>query len=326
MRKTTQRTDRLGLHKLGEFFAGVGWLFREQPTDDYGIDAQVEITDGHDALGALIGIQIKSGYSYFREQTDDTIVFRSNDRHIEYWLKHALPVIIVLYDDVADALYWGVISEVTIKRTGKAWRVDVPKENILSGESLGKLQALTQPPPYVQRLNRLRLDRAWIDLVAQDEVVYVEFEDWVNKSLPRFEVKIGCDSRDDIATQNWPMMYGPGLSFKELLARLLPWADFEMDEDAYYDFMNEKWMTECYCGHDSETGKNYYTMSFREYREDYAKPDDEIVPISENGETEGYRLILTLNELGKAYLMVDDYLSDKDDALEDKTFTLWGSR
>jgi Domain of unknown function (DUF4365) len=190
-----QRTDRLGVHKLAGFFARVGWLFREQLTDDYGIDAQVEIADGHNALGALIGIQIKSGSSYFSEQTDSTIVFRSNDRHVKYWLAHSLPVIIVLYDDATDTLYWEVISEETIKRTGKAWRVDVPKEKILSKESLGELQALTQPPPYIQRLNRLRLDRAWIDLVAQDEAVYVEFEDWVNKSLSRFEVKIGCDSR-----------------------------------------------------------------------------------------------------------------------------------
>jgi hypothetical protein len=135
MRKTTQRTDRLGLHKLGEFFAEVGWLFREQPTDDYGIDAQVEIADGHDPLGALIGIQIKSGSSYFREQTNDTIVFRSNDRHIEYWLNHALPVIIVLYDNVSDTLYWEFISYNTIKRTEKAWRVDVPKGGLIPAMS-----------------------------------------------------------------------------------------------------------------------------------------------------------------------------------------------
>jgi len=321
MRNTTQRTDRLGVLKLGDFFARVGWLFREQLFDDYGIDAQVEIADGHNALGSLIGIQIKSGSSYFSEQTESTIVFRSNHKHIKYWLRHSLPVIIVLYNDAADTLYWEIISEETIKSTGKAWRIDVPKENILSEESLGKLQALTQPPPYVQRLNRLRLDRAWIDLVAQDEAVYVEFEDWVNKSLPRFQVKIGCNSRDDIATRIWPMRYCPGLSFKELLAHLLPWADFTMDEDAYYDFMKEQWMTECYCGHDRETGKNYYTMSFREYRENYAKSDDDIVPISEDGETEGYRLMLSLNELGKAFLMVDDYLSDKDD-FDDRTFTL----
>jgi hypothetical protein len=106
----------------------------------------------------------------------------------------------------------------------------------------------------------------------------------------------------------------------------MPWADFAMDRDAYYDFMEEQWMTNCYCGHDSETSENYYTMSFREYREHYNAPDDEIVPISDNcGETEAYRLLLSLNELGKAFLMVDDYLSDKDD-LEDRTFTLWGSR
>ena len=154
-------------------------------------------------------------------------------------------------------------------------------------------------------------------------MVYAEFEDWVNKSLPRFAVKIGCDFREDITAQQWPMRYCPGMTFEELLAHLLPWADFRMDDDAYYDFLKDQWMTECYCGHDSESGENYYTMSFSEYREHYRAPDDEIVPISENGETEGYRLILSLNELGKAFLMVDDYLSDGDDIFEDRTFTLF---
>jgi hypothetical protein len=316
MRKT-QRTDRLGVLKLGEYFARAGWLFREQLFDDYGIDAQVEIADGHNALGALIGIQIKSGASYFSEQTDRSIIFRSNDKHTKYWLRHLLPVIIVLYDDEGDTLYWEVVSEDTIKRTGKDWRINIPKANILSSESLAKLQALTQPPPYTQRLNRLRLDRAWIDLIAQREVVYVEFEDWVNKSLPRFAISIGCDTRDDIASQEWPMTYGPGLSFEELLAHLLPWADFKMDEDAYDNFMEENWMNECYSGHDKETGKTYYSMSYDEY---YTPPEG-IVPVSDNGETQGYRLIVELNELGKAFIVVDDFLSDEDD-FDDRRFTL----
>jgi hypothetical protein len=58
----TQRTERLGVLKTGEYFARAGWLFREQSPDDYGIDAQVEIADGDNATGALIGIQIKSGW------------------------------------------------------------------------------------------------------------------------------------------------------------------------------------------------------------------------------------------------------------------------
>jgi len=145
MPNTPQRTDRLGVHKLAAFFASVGWLFREQLSDDYGIDAQLEIADGDNALGALIGVQIKSGSSYFKEQTGDAIIFRSSDKHIRYWLRHSLPVIIVLYDDAADILYWAAISEETIKRTRKGWRVDIPKGNILSEESLPKLQTLTQP-------------------------------------------------------------------------------------------------------------------------------------------------------------------------------------
>jgi hypothetical protein len=80
-------------------------------------------------------MQIKSGPSYFREETDKSIIFRSNNRHIEYWLKHLLPAVIVLYD-ANDILYWEVISEETIRRTGKGWRVDVPKRKTLSTESL----------------------------------------------------------------------------------------------------------------------------------------------------------------------------------------------
>lgn len=43
------------------------WLFREQPTEDYGIDAHVEVVDGEMVQGRLLALQIKSGDSWFRE-------------------------------------------------------------------------------------------------------------------------------------------------------------------------------------------------------------------------------------------------------------------
>ena len=43
------------------------WLFRDQPTEDYGIDAHVEVVDGEDVRGRLLALQIKSGESWFRE-------------------------------------------------------------------------------------------------------------------------------------------------------------------------------------------------------------------------------------------------------------------
>ena len=111
--------------------------------------------------------------------------------------------------------------------------------------------------------------------------------------------------------------YGPGLSFEELLNHLIPWADFEVDEEAYRAAAELLWMNDCYSWHDHETDKTYYTKPFEEYYE----PPEGIVPVDSNGETETYRLILSLNQVGQAFIALDDYLADDDD-LEARIFTL----
>jgi hypothetical protein len=45
----------------------LGWLFREQSTEDYGIDAHAELVADDDVSGRLLALQIKSGRSWFRE-------------------------------------------------------------------------------------------------------------------------------------------------------------------------------------------------------------------------------------------------------------------
>ncbi|MBI4776777.1 MAG: DUF4365 domain-containing protein [Deltaproteobacteria bacterium] len=77
------RTDRLGVSKVDTFFSSHGWLFREQFVNDYGLDAQVEIVTQGKPTGALIGMQIKSGSSYFREQSDDHFIYRTDGKHIK---------------------------------------------------------------------------------------------------------------------------------------------------------------------------------------------------------------------------------------------------
>lgn len=309
------RTDRLGVSKLDYYFSSHGWLFREQLTHDHGIDAQVEIVAKGRPTGSLIAIQIKSGLSYFSEQTDTGFVYRTDDRHVNYWSKHALPVIVVIHDPQEDVLYWQHVSDETAVRTGQGWKIDVPKSNVLTDRSLAALSRLTQPPSYIQKLNKLRLDKAWIDLVASGEVVYVEFEDWVNKSLPRFSIRIGCETRDDIQEISWPTIYGGGLTIEAMISYALPWADYEVDEDAYRAFMESKWFDACYMGRD-EDGP-YFSRSF----EDWYSPAEGITPISEDGEVEGYRLILSLNPLGEAFLVIDEYLS-QEDATTNRVFRL----
>jgi len=277
------------VEKLDFYFSMHGWLFREQPLHDYGIDAQVEIVSEGKPTGDLIAMQVKSGLSYFSEETDTEIIYRADDKHIKYWSKHCLPVIIILYHPERDNFYWESVTDETIISTGNGWKINIPKSKLLTDESIIVFRELTQPPPYIQKLNKLRLDKRWIDIVADGENVYIEYDDWINKSLPRFQIRIGCDSRNDIEEESWQTIYGIGM--EEVLSQTIPWAEFEMDYDAYEEN--------------------------RESVDD--TPPEGIVPVYHDGEVEGYRLILSLNEVGKAFVELDKYLSE-DDSI--KGFTL----
>jgi len=61
----------------------LGWLFRDQPTEDYGIDAHVEVVDGDAVTGRLLGFQIKSGESFFNEPAgEDGWWYRPDEAHV----------------------------------------------------------------------------------------------------------------------------------------------------------------------------------------------------------------------------------------------------
>lgn len=69
------------------------WLFREQPTEDYGIDAHAEVVDGRDVRGRLLAMQIKSGDRQFVEPGPGGWWFRPKTEHVRYWTNHSLPVV-----------------------------------------------------------------------------------------------------------------------------------------------------------------------------------------------------------------------------------------
>lgn len=311
------QTERLGVTTVDKFFSLHGWLFREQPIHDHGIDAQVEIIKNDVMTGDLIAIQIKSGSSFFKEETSDAYVFRTDKRHITYWCAYAIPVIIVLYDPDSDILYWEHINDETAINTGKGWKINMPKIKILTAESLEELESLIQPNPYLKKLSKLQFDRPWIELVERGELVTINFLDWINKSLSRYRITIECESRDDVEAEVWPTVYIPGASIEEFLTHIIPWADFEIDEDEHRDFMESDWDAECYMGYDKEDGETYYTKPFEEW---YQKPNC-IVPVSNDGECDHYRLILSLNEVGKAFLVMDNFLNYEDDFFQ-RTFNL----
>ena len=309
------QTDRLGVAGIDYFFSQHGWLFREQPTHDYGIDAHVEIVNKQRPTGKLIALQIKSGTSFFSEETGGAFIFRTNDAHVAYWVGHSMPVVLILYNPETKQAYWRHISRDTVESTGKNWKIGVPKKSMFEQpeETLLSLSALAQPEPYLRRLNRLRIDRRWMDLINEGNEVRVEFDVWVNKSLSRYQLTISTDEEDEI----WPMLYSPGLGIEEMLEHFFPWAQFAVDQDAHEEGAESDWAGECYAGRDSESGVIYYSQTFGEW---YKAPKG-LVPVSEDGETATYILILSLNDFGRNFITIDDYLDDPE-AIEKIGFTL----
>jgi len=307
-------TDRVGVSKLETLFSESGWFFREQFIKDCGIDAQVEIVENNKPTGQLIAIQIKSGESYFSESDENTITYRPDAKHVEYWLRHDLPVIVTLFNPTEDKFYWTPVSRDTIEKTKKAYKIVIPKSGVLNSENFSLLKRVYKLDVPAYRLKRLLLDLEWMNLVASEEHVYAEFEDWVNKSLSRTSVKIFCDSATGYKELVIPQHYWAGHTSFDILSRFIPWADYEMDEDDYEEYIRGRYEEECYGWYDKEDETTYYTESFDAWYEhnryEFESPD-KIVPVSQNGEVDTYRVILKLNDLGKSFLMIADYLYDE---------------
>ncbi|AOM80479.1 DUF4365 domain-containing protein [Pedobacter steynii] len=138
--------ERLGVYSVAKIFSeNLKWIFREQPINDFGIDAFVEITkDRIDSIptGKLFGVQIKSGESYFKESKDDHFVFRGSKKHLEYWLNHSMPVIVVIYDKINNIAYWQEINHATAILTEKSFKIKIAKKNILINSSRMMLESI----------------------------------------------------------------------------------------------------------------------------------------------------------------------------------------
>ena len=313
----TSTTERLGIAELTKIFAQVGWYFREQFVSDNGIDAQVEIVENNKPTGQLIAIQVKSGMSYFSEMDEEKIIYRPKANHVEYWTKHSLPVIICLHNTDNDKVFWTPVLKERIISTGKGYKIEISTNSTLTKENCLGLSRIFKFNYHEYRLNKLLLDSSWMKLIMNGESVYAEFEDWHNKSLSRTSITISCELVNGSKSINLPTLYAPGYSALGIVQKTIPWASFEMDIDSHREAQKDEYETECYTGYDKKDDMRFYYESFDEW---YEEPDD-IVPIKRESEIDIYRVKLTLNDLGKAFLNIYEYL-DSDPEFELTSFSI----
>lgn len=93
-----------------------------------------------------------------------------------------------------------------------------------------------------------------------------------------------------------------------------------MDEEAYRQNQMDLWETECrILNHDEEDDWPIYTQTF----EDFYEPPEGICPVEEMlaDEVNRYRLILSMNDLGRAFLLLDGHFS-MESGIERRSFPL----
>lgn len=302
-------TERLGVHHCGMVAENNNWMFREQPTNDIGIDAHIEFVDSS-GKAQLLGLQIKSGSSWFNEKKDNYIVFRGiNERQYKYWTMNSLPCVIVLYNPEDGLCIWERLSSDTIERTkggnGEGFKVKVPLRNcFLDKASNDTLLSISNLPIHITNYNFLLSQKQFMKIIQHGGSIKLHSKEWVNKSSGRGDVElIVCDGEKEYK-YSYPYWF-PFTPYTEVFPKLFPWADFSADEDFFYDNDYNHWLEYC-CHYDKETAE--WIIVGRSF-EDFRSHLSPMRYIDIMGEVAEYMLILTLNDLGKSFMEVDRYLS-----------------
>ena len=101
----TAITAKRGINYVRTIVEGEGSLFIQiEQENDLGIDALIELIRDGSPLFRQIAVQIKSGQSYFNVEGGECLIPIGD--HREYWQKHRLPVVGLVYVPAHKTAYW----------------------------------------------------------------------------------------------------------------------------------------------------------------------------------------------------------------------------
>lgn len=292
----------------------LGFKFREQPTSDYGIDAHIEIRHGEDyPTGKLIAVQIKTDKSDCSEAKDH-YNFNSDYKHLNYWLKHSLPVLIIHYDTEKDVLNWVHLTDDIITRNESSWSIKIPKSNILNESCKQKLVKIAENIDIqTRKYNILQESFVLMENISLGNKVCIEYQDWINKSLSIRALKINIYNQDEemIDSVEWPFDIFPN-DLERGLSKMFPWANIEndVDEDELYDNLKSEYMDTWGIREEEDLR----LTDFREWYHKRIKSMPKLYPyMNVSDEVDLYKLNLTLNELGESFLELNKYFNSFDE-------------
>lgn len=300
----TESIERIGVSMCELLFSKNNFIFREQSIADHGIDAIIETKEGSTPTGKMIAVQIKSGESYFKETDGNDIIYHVDEKHRDYWINHALPVIIVLYSPSLDDCIWEIVNDQTLIRSQKNWKIRIPKTQTINNSCLKLYEIANDMSEYEHRHASLVLAKDWMLETKKQGSLILEVEEWINKSSGRgrFILKSVDDEGEEKILFDHEL-FGFGLrSYDQVIQEMFPWASIKIDKEFY---------EENYEYGDDENWDIY------DEDDDFlivpkALLEDDIYPYCNGGgEVDFYRLVLTRNRIGEAFLLLEDFLENK---------------
>jgi hypothetical protein len=274
---------RIGVYTANRISAQLpGVIFREQRSGDTGLHAHLEITDRLPKMGKSIGLQIRSGEDERVERGARGYFCHGDIAHLTYWLQHSIPVLVMVYERETDRVLWEVANADTVDVDGRKWELLVPIDQAYGPEAVQSISALPCHSPY---LARLALDRPWMELLETGALL-LEIDEWINRPSARGSLRLCVCKADGTreAVYEWAFQIETDMPYSLRLPELFPWANLSVDEEFYRD---------------KTPGETT----------DHPEDIDLIRPWTvEAGEVAKFALKLSLNELGRSFLMTERFL------------------
>ncbi|WP_088656324.1 DUF4365 domain-containing protein [Geofilum rhodophaeum] len=144
----SSKTGEEGITILKRFVeTELNWIFRPNHKEyDFGIDAYFDIiTDYGNVTGKTIAVQVKTGASFFTEKNEFGWIYRGEMSHLNYYLNHDIPVIIVLVNESTSKIYWTHCDPNKTEKAGSSWKITMPFNQELKLKSKKELIQYVSP-------------------------------------------------------------------------------------------------------------------------------------------------------------------------------------
>ena len=93
-----------------------------------------------------IGVQVKSGESYFRTKKETGWVYAEDAAELDHWLSSSLPIVLVLHQAKVGA-WWVEVTESAAQREVSRLRIEVPNSQPLTADARDALRSIANGEP-----------------------------------------------------------------------------------------------------------------------------------------------------------------------------------